>query len=269
MTPEEFPGELGASYQEACGLIGVPPRDGGYGLVLGQDESGACWTQVSTDLSGITTARSVWAMGLESGYQAPPGTVTATVPGWPVPCTLAVAGLPDPHDPPGTRAAPDQAGPGSRQARRRALADQLVSELADSGHQDAAQHAEAQQWHALNMGDTEVSPVLPRLIDLRVRATPGYPGRPAADRAISQAWQLAATATPPPGTVRVRTAWPAARVVRASGDGWTLTARGGDQPLLILLLDDVPGIILDISDTSQAAELIDALTAAATRAPTH
>lgn len=40
LTAEEFPGELGESFPEACAAVGVEPAIRGYWLVLAQDEHG-------------------------------------------------------------------------------------------------------------------------------------------------------------------------------------------------------------------------------------
>ena len=81
--------------------------------------------------------------------------MTATLPGWPVNSALSVAGLPRPHDPPG--AVRGQEWP-EQVPRRRAVADGVVNELAGTGHQDAAQYAEAQRWRAMEMGETDLEP---------------------------------------------------------------------------------------------------------------
>ncbi len=55
-------------------------------------------------------------------------------------------------------------------------------------------------------------------------------------------------------------------MLRATGDGWTLIGRT-DGPV-ILLLDDAPGVLLDVGELPQTSGLLDALTAAAHRCPT-
>jgi hypothetical protein len=155
MSPEDYPGEIAGSYGEACAALGVASAEGGYGLVLDQDEAGARWTRVTTDVQGIRSAQSIWNTGIECGYEPPPETVTATLPGWPVNSALSVAGLPRPHDPPG--AVRGQEWP-EQVPRRRAVADGVVNELAGTGHQDAAQYAEAQRWRAMEMGETDLEP---------------------------------------------------------------------------------------------------------------
>jgi hypothetical protein len=143
------------------------------------------------------------------------------------------------------------------------MTDLIASELADSGHQNPGEYHQARQMERWNFGETDLIPQEPRLIDLRARLADGHPpARPAAERAVTAAWQLAATAKLPPGSVRSRSAWPRpARVIRAAGDKWSLAGRTGGP--VIVLLDELVGVPVDISDTPRAAELLDALTAAA------
>jgi len=264
LTPVDYPGELGTSYEQACAALGVAPLDGGYGVLLDQDDNGACWTRVVADVQGLRSAMAIWHMGLEAGYEPPGGTVIATLPGWPVECTAGLAGLAAPHEPPGATDALHPVGRAWGPARRRALADQIAGELAVRGDKSAREHHEARQWDSWNLGETELIPPQPRLIDLREPLGDHDPARPAAGRAITAAWQLAAIAAPPPGSARTARAWPSGRVVRATGDGWSLAARTGAAA--VLLLDEAPGRTLDISDTPKLQELLDALTAAADRA---
>jgi hypothetical protein len=264
LSPDEFPGELGASYEEACTALRLPASPGGYGLVLDLDDDGARWTRAVTDVEGIRGFQSFQSGGLEAGYEPPDGTVTATLPGWPVECSLGLLGTPRPHDPPGLPALRPPAA-GWNPARRRGMTDLIASELADSGHQSPGEYHQARQWQHWNLGETDLIPQEPRLIDLRARLADGHPLQPAADRAVAAAWQLASTAEPPPGSVRSAPAWPRpARMVRATGGEWSLAARTGGP--VILLLDEAPGIPIDISDTPRTAELLDALTAVAERA---
>jgi hypothetical protein len=265
LTPEEFPGELGGSYQAACAALGVDPISAGYGLVLVQDREGARWTQITTDVTGIASAQAIWNSGLECAYRPPPGSVVAKRPGWPVECALGLARLPEPHDPPTTAPGELLRPPGGRgwtPARRRQLADAIAGELADMMGRTWEEHAEAHRWDAYNLGDTDPGPPPPRLIDMR--QPPAGP-HPSIDRALRAAWSLAAAAKPPPGSVRSRRATRSARLLRAIGDGWTLIGRT-DGPV-ILLLDDAPGVPLDIGDLPQTAGLLDALTVAANRCP--
>ncbi|HEY5988260.1 MAG TPA: hypothetical protein VIV12_18070 [Streptosporangiaceae bacterium] len=80
LTAEEFPGELGESFAAACAAVGVKPVPHGYGLVLAQDKQGGRWTQITDDARGVDSARSIWSMGLECGYEPPDGSVVAVRP---------------------------------------------------------------------------------------------------------------------------------------------------------------------------------------------
>ena len=71
LTADEFPGELGESFEAACAAVGVEPVARGYGLVLGQDEQGGRWTQVTRDARGVSSVQSIWNTGLECGYEPP------------------------------------------------------------------------------------------------------------------------------------------------------------------------------------------------------
>jgi hypothetical protein len=265
VTPDEFPGELGDSYPTACAALGVDPTSAGYGLVLVQDREGARWTQITTDAAGVASAQAIWNSGLVCGYRPPPGSVVAKRPGWPVECTLGVARLPEPHDPAGTAPGELLQPPGGRgwsPARRRQLADAIAAELADMMGRTWEEHADAHLWDAYNLGDTDPDPPPARLIDMRQQPTTSHPS---IDRALQAAWSLAAATKPPPGSVRSRRATRNARMLRATGDGWTLIGRT-DGPV-ILLLDDAPGVPLDIGEMPQISGLLDALTAAAHRCP--
>jgi hypothetical protein len=65
--------------------------------------------------------------------------------------------------------------------------------------------------------------------------------------------------------VRIHKASPGkARLVRATGDGWTLIGRT-DGPV-VLLADAIPGLPVDMQDAPRLTELLIGLTAAAGRA---
>jgi len=265
LTADEFPGELGESFDAACAAVGVEPVARGYGLVLAQDEQGGRWTQVTSDARGVSSVQSIWNTGLECGYEPPEGSVVRVRPGWPVPCEFGLAGLGEPHDPAVARGSvlrpPQRGTPG----RRRGMADIIDGELADMRGRSMEDHIEAERWDAYNMGDTDPSPPPARLIDMRGRIPRDHPTHQTVDRALAGAWSLAATTRPPHGSVRVRTASPGkARLVRANGDGWTLIGRT-DGPV-VLLTDAIPGIPVDIDDAPRLQELLTALTAAAERA---
>jgi hypothetical protein len=66
-------------------------------LILAQAQDGGRWTQITTDASGVSSAQSIWNMGLVCGYQPPEDSVVAIRPGWPVECVLGLAGLGEPR----------------------------------------------------------------------------------------------------------------------------------------------------------------------------
>lgn len=101
LSPDEYPGELGTSYGQACAALRLPASPRGYGLILDLDDAGSRWTRATTDVQGIRSVQSIWSSGMEAGYEPPDGAVTATLPGWPVECSLGLRGMPEPHDPPG------------------------------------------------------------------------------------------------------------------------------------------------------------------------
>jgi hypothetical protein len=267
MTPEDFPGELGASFSDACSALGVPVLDRGYGLVLELDDRGARWTRVTSDVRGVCGTMALWHSGMEAAYEPSARSVVATLSGWPVECGLGLLGFPEPHDPPGEHVlrAPERWGP----ARRRAMEDVIVRELEDSGHQAFEEYQGMLQWDHWNLGETDTLPPELRLIDRCVAIPAGHSLEAAVSRAVAAAWQLATTGKPPRGSVRCReTGISGHRVVRATGDGWNLAGRTGSG-LVVVLLDQAPGVAIDITATEKLPELLDALTAAADRVPEH
>jgi hypothetical protein len=139
-------------------------------------------------------------------------------------------------------------------ARRRAMADVLTGELTNLQHPpdniDPGEPA----------SERPAAPIAGMLTD-------ADPSSPAVEHALTQAWALAATTRPPPGSIRITKAAGRARVVRATGHGWTLLART-DGPV-VLLLDRGPGAALQVgADATHLSGLLNALTAAAARAPT-
>ncbi len=255
-TAEEFPGELGDDYRTACAALGLEASPGGYALLLGQDAGGARWTQISTDVWTVAAALSIWAMGNEADASVDAATVVAARPGWPVECTIGFADRPEPHDPPG--AGPLLTAPSTTtwaKAARRRAADWLAIDLADTRDPYDI------EFDQLNWGDTDLEPSV-RFIDLLPRVP--APDHPAVVRALREVWLLAAADHPPPGSVRARQATGGGRLVRASGDGWSLVAN--TAAVALLLLDDLAGMAVDITGTDGLPRLLDALTAAAARA---
>ena len=99
LTPGQFPGVLGDDYPAACAGLGLEPLDLGYGLVFGQDGTGARWTVVTTDTAMVACALAAWDCGLEYDLSPDEDSLAASLPGWPLPVAVAVPGVPAPHDP--------------------------------------------------------------------------------------------------------------------------------------------------------------------------
>ncbi|SEG77669.1 hypothetical protein SAMN05216223_110262 [Actinacidiphila yanglinensis] len=99
LTPGGFPGVLGDDYPAACEGLGLEALAGGYGLVFGQDASGARWTVATTDAAMVACALAAWDCGLEYDLSPDERTMVASLPGWPLPVAVAAPGVPAPHDP--------------------------------------------------------------------------------------------------------------------------------------------------------------------------
>ncbi|MEU9166236.1 hypothetical protein AB0D34_00230 [Streptomyces sp. NPDC048420] len=99
LTPAKFPSVLGDDYPEACAALGLAPLADGYGLVIGQDGSGARWTVVIDDVSLVAVAIASWDCGMEYDLSPDERTVVAALPGWPLAVAVAAPGVPAPHDP--------------------------------------------------------------------------------------------------------------------------------------------------------------------------
>ncbi|SHL46649.1 hypothetical protein [Actinacidiphila paucisporea] len=99
LTPERFPGVLGDDYPAACAHLGLTPLTDGYGLMFGQDGSGARWTVATTDAAMVACALAAWDCGLEYELAPDEDTLAASLPGWPLPVAVSVPGIPAPHDP--------------------------------------------------------------------------------------------------------------------------------------------------------------------------
>ncbi|WP_053851964.1 hypothetical protein [Streptomyces sp. NRRL B-24085] len=134
LTPAKFPSVLGDDYPEACAALGLAPLADGYGLVLGQDGSGARWTVVIDDVSLVAVAIASWDCGMEYDLSPDERTVVAALPGWPLAVAVAAPGVPAPHDPdPGIADGPLLAPPDTStwgSAQRRLGADEIALQWA-------------------------------------------------------------------------------------------------------------------------------------------
>ncbi|MFI1097998.1 hypothetical protein [Streptomyces sp. NPDC020917] len=99
LTPGQYPGVLGDDYPSACAGLGLAPDEAGYGLVFGQDGTGARWTVATTDAWMVACALAAWDCGLEYDLSPDESSITASLPGWPLPVAVCVPGIPAPFDP--------------------------------------------------------------------------------------------------------------------------------------------------------------------------
>ncbi|MEV5201769.1 hypothetical protein [Streptomyces sp. NPDC053720] len=99
LTPAQFPGVLGDDYPAACAALALEPYAEGYGLVLGQDGSGARWTVVVEDVSLVAVAIAAWDCGMDYDLSPDDRSVVCALPGWPLPVAVAAPGVAAPHDP--------------------------------------------------------------------------------------------------------------------------------------------------------------------------
>jgi hypothetical protein len=277
LTPERFPGVLGDDYPAACAGLGLDPRDAGYGLVFGQDGGGARWTVATTDTALVACALAAWDCGLP--YDLSPGeeTMTASLPGWPLPVAVSVPGLPAPHDPDEqTGGGPPLTAPDTSvwgPAQRRLGADEIAvhwrqwrDEFATAGPAPesgtTAQPGTASQppsgaagtrSGAAAPGDAH-DPVEPADLPLAV-------SHDGVRRALAAAEEYLLR-PPPPG--RIRAAYGA---VRADGPGWSLVARTDD--MAFVLLDDAPGAVLPVGRGPALPPLLAGLAALAGPASAH
>jgi hypothetical protein len=99
LTPGQYPGVLGDDYAAACAGLGLEPLHAGYGLVFGQDGTGARWTVATTDAAMVACALAAWDCGMEYDLSPDEDSMIASLPGWPLPVAVSVPGIPDPYDP--------------------------------------------------------------------------------------------------------------------------------------------------------------------------
>jgi hypothetical protein len=254
LTPAQFPSVLGDDYPEACTLLGLEPYAEGYGLVLGQDGSGARWTVATEDVTLVACAVAAWDCGMEYDLSPDAGTVASVLPGWPLAVAVAAPGVPAPHDPepePGAEAGwhvlspPDTCRWGP--AQRRMGADEI-----------------ALRWAAWRerIDDATVFP------DIGAAASPedaaersGEPASPV-QRVMREA-RAYLDDPPPPGRIRSAFASGDARTLRCDGPGWSMVARTDD--IAFLLLDDEPGEVVPVGRGPGLPALLDALEGIAVR----
>ncbi|MFG2396990.1 hypothetical protein [Streptomyces lydicus] len=240
LTPAQFPSVLGDDYPEVCAGLGLAPYAEGYGLVLGQDGSGARWTVVTEDVSLVACAIAAWDCGME--YDLSPGadSIAAALPGWPLALAVAAPGVPQPHDPepqegdPAPLAPPDAAEWGP--AQRRLGADEI-----------------ALQWAAWRDQVEE---------DDITFAEPGDDAHEGVRRVLKEARGYVAQ-PPPPGRVRSSFAAGEARTLRVDGPGWSMVARTDD--IAFVLLDEEPGEVHPVGRGPELPGLLSSLDELAAR----
>ncbi|KES05829.1 membrane protein [Streptomyces toyocaensis] len=274
LTPAKFPSVLGDDYPEACAALGLPPVADGYGLVLGQDGSGARWTVVVDDVSLVAVAIASWDCGMEHDLSPDERTVVTALPGWPLAVAVAAPNVPAPHDPgpdvaDGPALTPPDAdvwGP----AQRRLGADEIALQWAvwreqvdDTAFQvpgGASAEAAGGADGSTEDGRKGVGPDrTDRNGDGRDVPSGGHSG---IRRVLAEA-RAYVDSPPPLGRVRSSFAPGGARTLRADGPGWSLVARTDD--IAFVLLDEEPGEVLPVGRGPELPGLLEALDQMAVR----
>lgn len=294
LTPARFPTVLGDDYPAACASLGLEPYAEGYGLVLGQDGTGARWTVIVDDVSLVAVAISSWDCGMEYDLSPDERSVVSALPGWPLAVAAAAQGLPAPHDPepeegsPAPLTPPDEAAWGP--AQRRLGADMVALQWAEwrermepegaegaggtgagpetgGGAGGAGARAETEGGSGEADARTETPTVTepaaeqaPRSVAASGVGSPSpYDG---VRRALAELSSYLEEA-PPVGRVRSSFAGGDARMLRADGPGWSLVARTGD--MAFVLLDAEPNAVLPVAPGPKLPALLEALDAMAVR----
>ncbi|MER8044519.1 hypothetical protein [Streptomyces sp. NPDC094032] len=249
LTPARFPSVLGDDYPAACASLGLEPYAEGYGLVLGQDGTGARWTVIVDDVSLVAVAISSWDCGMAYDLSPDEHSVVSALPGWPLAVASAAHDLPAPHDPEPEEGAPAPLAPPDEDAwgpaQRRLGADMVALRWAEwRGRMD-------QDMDRAGDGDGDGS-------------TPAAPSTPSEGvrRALAELGAYLEE-TPPVGRVRSSFAGGDARMLRADGPGWSLVARTGD--MAFVLLDAEPNEVLPVTPGPKLPALLEALDAMAVR----
>jgi hypothetical protein len=276
LTPGRFPGVLGDDYPAACGRLGLEPMEAGYGLVFGQDSSGARWTVATTDAAMVACALAAWDCGLEYDLSPDDSSMAASLPGWPVPVAVAVPGIPAPHDPDeGTSgraplAPPDISvwGPPQRRLGADEIAvnwwewrDQFTGPAGPQASPDAARDGDTKGSGPKDGdrpgsdGGSGTGAAGSHVASPSAAPAPPAISHPGVRRVLAAAEEYVRN-PPPPG--RVRTTHGA---VRADGPGWSLVGRTDD--MAFVLLDEAPGDVLPVGRGPALPPLLEALSALA------
>lgn len=265
LTPAQFPSVLGDDYPEACAALDLVPHEAGYGLVLGQDSTGARWTVVVDDVSLVAVAIASWDCGMEYDLSPDERSIVDALPGWPLELAVSAPGVPAPHDPepdPERSDRPPLTPPDTSSwgpAQRRLGADEIALQWAAWRERIDDTNFDTGSDHPPADGDGET----------RTAAADGTGEEPSAASAQSDVQRVLAQVRgyverqPPLGRVRSSFAPGEARTLRADGPGWSMVARTDD--IALLLLDDRPGEVLPVGRGPELPGLLEALDAMAVR----
>ncbi|WP_069170147.1 hypothetical protein [Streptomyces griseus] len=267
LTPAQFPSVLGDDYVAACAVLGLEPYAEGYGLVLGQDGTGARWTVVVDDVSLVAVAIASWDCGMEYDLSPDDRSVVCALPGWPLALAVAAPGVPAPHDP-----VPDPAAQGKDPvpltppdteawgpAQRRMGADEIALQWAAWREQVDDETAfgrpgGTEGTDGTGGGGEAVGPVVePDGSGGGVAPSARHPGI----RRVLDEVRAYLAAPPPPGRIRSAFAPGGARTLRVDGPGWSLVARTDD--IAFVLLDEEPGEVLPVGRGAELPRLLSAL----------
>jgi hypothetical protein len=275
LTPAQFPSVLGDDYPEACAALGLAPLAYGYGLVLGQDGTGARWTVVVDDVSLVAVAIASWDCGMEYDLSPDERSVVAALPGWPLAVAVAAPGVPAPHDPdPEAGDGPLLSPPDTSTwgpAQRRLGADEIALQWTAWREQldDDAFAAPDTVGVAARPGEGAVAGST--ATGAGASAGGGAPdgagqrapeGHGAVRRVLAEA-RAYVDSPPPLGRVRSSFAPGDARTLRADGPGWSMVARTDD--IAFVLLDERPGEVLPVGRGPELPNLLQALDELAVR----
>ncbi|MFJ3903632.1 hypothetical protein [Streptomyces sp. NPDC090025] len=255
LTPARFPSVLGDDYPAACARLRIAPLDEGYGLILGQDGSGARWTVVVDDVSLVAVAISSWDCGMAYDLSPDERSMVCALPGWPLEVAVAAPDLPAPHDPEPEEgdlaplAPPDNAEWGP--AQRRLGADMVALQWNAWREQMEQDEDKGEGGNGDGDGDGKSE-----------TAADGLQPHVGVRRALADLDGYL-TSAPPVGRVRSGFTGGEARMLRADGPGWSLVARTDD--MAFVLLDDEPNEVLPVSRGPKLPALLEALDAIAVR----
>ncbi|MGW4029624.1 hypothetical protein ACWEFL_09900 [Streptomyces sp. NPDC004838] len=269
LTPAQFPSVLGDDFPAVCEVLGITPYTGGYGMVLGQDSTGARWTVVIDDVSLVAVAIASWDCGMEYDLSPDERTVVSVLPGWPLALAVAAPGVPEPHDPAPEEcdgraplAPPDSGSWGPAQRRlgadeialhwaqwRQRIDDDTVFPRPDTPEDDPAGEP--------GQGRREDPDGPQRRGGEGARPPESHPeSHPGLRRALDSLRSYVES-PPPVGRVRSGFAPGGARTLRADGPGWSMVARTDD--IAFFLLDEEPGEVLPLGRGPELPGLLEAL----------